>query len=238
MDSAAANRTAPAAALARARPPASAPPWQAPPTRVLLPKNLSAYRQLPELLGVFEAILPANAAHEVAPSDAVAALNHLKRLQRQAAGDPRLAARADACTRAFAATAREGLDAMSAKNVALAMNSLAARGDNGPFLEAAARRVRDLCRAGHDFHTQVPPPPAAAAPPPPPPSPPRASAEADPERARAGTPRAPRAVRGGAAARRRGARVRGDCDGSGDGGGSGTGGGVGSERACRGRGCG
>jgi hypothetical protein len=123
--------------------------------RALLPKNLSSYQDLSSLLEVFEQILPANAAGGVPPSDAVAALNHLKRLQRQAIGDPRLSSRLDIVVRSFAATAARGLGQMSAKNVALAMNSLAMREGHGEFLAAGARRVRDLCRTGHEFHTQV-----------------------------------------------------------------------------------
>jgi hypothetical protein len=142
-------------ALARPRETTAAPPWSAN-YRALLPKNLSSFRQLTELLRVFEEILPANSVGELSPSDAVAALNHLKRLRRQAGGDSRLAERTDACICAFAATARAGLGSMSAKNVALVMNSLV---DAGPayagFLADATARVRELCCSGHEFHTQA-----------------------------------------------------------------------------------
>ena len=162
MDIAAKNRTDRISpALARPTAAKAAAPWMGR-QRAMLPKNLSSYRYLPDLLDVFETIVPANEAGELAATDAVAALNHLKRLRRQAGGgDGRLVARSDACMRSFAATARRGLASMSAKNVALAMNSLA---DLGPgyagFIADAAARVRELCGSNHEFHTQELNPPS------------------------------------------------------------------------------
>eukprot|EP00960_Hanusia_phi_P067963 766744-Hanusia_phi.AAC.1 len=55
--------------------------------RVLLPKNLGSFQNLSELLGLFEELMLRGMEKNIFSSDAVAAMNHLKRLQKQTRGD-------------------------------------------------------------------------------------------------------------------------------------------------------
>lgn len=55
----------------------------------------------------------------------------------------------------FAASATSGIGRMSAKNLALALNSLAQRKGFDSFFEAAVDRILELCEENHEFHTQV-----------------------------------------------------------------------------------
>ena len=123
----------------------------------LVPKNLAAYSSIEELLLIFETAM-ANRSTSlrelVEPPDAVAALNHFKRLQRQTRGKPELAARFDHVLAELVGVAEVGIPYMSAKNIALALNSLSHRHEFASLFEAAVQRIQMLCDTGFLFHTQ------------------------------------------------------------------------------------
>ena len=54
----------------------------------------------------------------------------------------------------FAGSAFYGIDRMSAKNVALSLNSLAQRKGHEAFFEASIGRILQLCHENHEFHSQ------------------------------------------------------------------------------------
>ena len=123
----------------------------------LVPKNLAAYSSIEELLLIFETAI-ANRSTSlrelVEPPDAVAALNHFKRLQRQTRGKPELAARFDHVLAELVGVAEVGIPYMSAKNIALALNSLSHRHEFSSLFQAAVQRIQMLCDTGFLFHTQ------------------------------------------------------------------------------------
>ena len=77
----------------------------------VVPKNLSSYKDLGRLLEVFEGHGLAR-VRGAQPSDAVAAMNHLKRLHGQARRDRALNSRLETIFEAFASSAFDGMDSM------------------------------------------------------------------------------------------------------------------------------
>ena len=127
------------------------------PTRKsLVPKNLASFQQLESLLPIFEDAMNNGTRLEdvVAAPDAVAAMNHLKRLTRQARGQAALSARLEHVLQELARVAEAGIPYMSAKNVALVLNSVSHRQGFDSLYQAGAERIRMLCRCNHKLHTQ------------------------------------------------------------------------------------
>jgi hypothetical protein len=125
-----------------------------PGTRVLLPKNLSSYIGLAQLLDELEKYREDNRAGNVAPSDAVAAMNHLKRTSKQVKANMHLSDKFHEMFQEFATTATRGFPWMSGKNIALALNAAASVSGNQDTFRQAAARIAQLCEQGHEIHTQ------------------------------------------------------------------------------------
>ena len=122
----------------------------------LVPKNLAAFQNLENLLPIFEEALNNGTLLEsvVAAPDAVAAMNHLKRLNLQTRGQAGLSARLERVLQELAHVAEAGIPYMSAKNVALVLNSVSHRQGFDSLYQAGANRMRMLCTTNHKLHTQ------------------------------------------------------------------------------------
>ena len=122
----------------------------------LVPKNLASFQSIEDLLPIFEAARKngTDLVDVVEGPDAVAAMNHLKRLQRQTRGQPELSDRFERVLKELADVAEVGLPYMSAKNVALALNSVSHRQGFNAMFTAGVRRIRLLCTSNYKLHTQ------------------------------------------------------------------------------------
>ena len=125
----------------------------------VVPKNLASFQNIEELLPVFErarvddSMLPYDMGVADAP-DAVAAMNHFKRLQRQARRQSNLSDRLERVLHELAQVAEAGMPYMSAKNVALALNSVSHRQGFDALFHVGVQRIELLCTTKYKFHAQ------------------------------------------------------------------------------------
>ena len=112
----------------------------------LVPKNLSSFESIQDLLPIFEEAMANDTrfVDVIEAPDAVAAMNHLKRLSGKVRSDA-VSDRLERVLGELARVAELGMSSMSGKNVALALNSVSHRdGFDSLFAEGIAR-LRTIC---------------------------------------------------------------------------------------------
>jgi len=126
------------------RKPAAAPSSQKTPAAPWLPRKLAAYCKLSELVDALEPV--AEHGGNVGAFNAVGAMNRMRRLQRQAAGNRALDARAAALQLHFGALVLEQMDSLGGKLLSLTVNAVAESPQHRPLMRAAAARAAELAR--------------------------------------------------------------------------------------------
>jgi len=111
-----------------------------------LPKNLTAISRLSELLDTLEPYAANANDCRIPASDAVGALNRLKRLRHQAT-NPSLETRLSFQMQVFGSVALEDVSAMSGKLVSLIVNAIAHSRSHTRLLKAAGDRARILAES-------------------------------------------------------------------------------------------
>eukprot|EP00960_Hanusia_phi_P001072 29512-Hanusia_phi.AAC.1 len=111
-------------------------------------KRLMSFTSLDELLLTLENFYEHD-KDEIPPQQAVAALNHLKRLKRIEASNRRaveLEEREATCFRFYAGIVERGISRLSAKHVALALNAVRERQGFESMFQLSDRRIRVLAQ--------------------------------------------------------------------------------------------
>uniref|UniRef100_A0A7S0UB28 RAP domain-containing protein n=2 Tax=Hemiselmis andersenii TaxID=464988 RepID=A0A7S0UB28_HEMAN len=125
------------------------------PERITMPRNLTSYQVLPQLLNLLEPFAKAKPGVSFTPADSVSAMNRIKRLSQRGGSQAELA-RADSQMFEFAGYAVKGMHSMNGKNVGLAVNAVCEKGkDYHPLMRAASRRAEELAGVGAEGSIDV-----------------------------------------------------------------------------------